>query len=807
MGIGGSVTVNVLNEDTKAWIGRGAQVNASLAGASATGQDIAIEANDDTDIFALAGAAQYGGTGGIGGGVDVGVINKHTYAYIGDGAVVKALDDMTVKASSDETVFSVGANIGAGGFAVALSASVYAVDTQTRAYVEDSGAGHATLGIGGDLTLSATGTADFTQIAGSVAIGTSSAGVGLSNTTLVHNDSVEATIGGGSVVTARGSTGLTLSATSSENLLEVAAAGAGGSTAGVAGSAPVQVLNEHTHAFIGDGARINADAVDALLPTAQASQSVSLSASDTTYILGIGGALGGGGTVGVGAGAEILSLNKDTLAYIGGATVNARGDVVVDAQSSDRLIAVAAAVGAGGTVGVAGSAGVQVLNITTSAFIGDDAGTLTSGTARVVADGNVAIASTETTEIDLISGTVTGAGTVAIGASAAVTVVSKTTEAYIGRNAEVTGKGNNASTVKSGRFGAASYGAVTGSSEFPTLNAEGKVTADLQVTPPELGDGFDDLSSDSDSDTISNPGLTGVRTLAPETRSLRGVSVTATNKDNIDTIGASGGGATVGVNVSGNINVLTSNTNAFVAEGAKVNQDSSGTVNADQEVLVAAANDYHHMAIVATASGGLVGVAANADVTVANINTSAYVDDGALVNAKGVVEVSARSHQDLLSLAFSLGAGFVGVSQPVSVLTLNTSTHAYIGNNATSDAAGAKVDAGGSVLVSATDDTDNFVIVGSVAGGAVGVGGALTVLIVDKDTGASVGDHASVEARGGTLLAGISAGTMDGAGNFDRVGTRGLAVRCRIQRKRLRRLGCGRRRVLRRCGRRGARSR
>ena len=117
--------------------------------------------------------------------------------------------------------------------------------------------------------------------------------------------------------------------------------------------------------------------------------------------------------------------------------------------------------------------------------------------------------------------------------------------------------------------------------------------------------------------------------------------------------------------------------------------------------------------------------------------------------------------------------------------------------------AGAKVDAGGSVLVSATDDTDNFVIVGSVAGGAVGVGGALTVLIVDKDTGASVGDYASVEARGGTLLTGISAGTMDGTGNFDRITTARTGGGRGIQRERVRRLGGGRRRVLRRRGRRG----
>ena len=46
-------------------------------------------------------------------------------------------------------------------------------------------------------------------------------------------------------------------------------------------------------------------------------------------------------------------------------------------------------------------------------------------------------------------------------------------------------------------------------------------------------------------------------------------------------------------------------------------------------------------------------------------------------------------------------------------MVLNSTTHAYIGNDATTDVGGAKIDAGGSVLVSATDDTDAFVIVGS----------------------------------------------------------------------------------------------
>ncbi|MCI0344497.1 MAG: hypothetical protein L0221_03490, partial [Chloroflexi bacterium] len=257
LGIGGSVNVNVLDEDTKAWIASGADVNASLVGAAA-GQDVRVSASDDTEILSIAGAVQYGGSGGLGAGVDVGVITKDTYAYVADTAIVKAKDDIAIGAESDEDTLSVAANLGisGSGFAVGITASVYVVNTETLAYVDDAGFGNASLQAGGDLTLSADDTAEFMLFAGTVAIGGGSAGVGVSNTTLVHNDTVEAYIGGGSSVTARGATGVTVSATSSESLLMVAAAGSGGSSAGVAGSAVVNVLDEETHAFIGDGAHV-----------------------------------------------------------------------------------------------------------------------------------------------------------------------------------------------------------------------------------------------------------------------------------------------------------------------------------------------------------------------------------------------------------------------------------------------------------------------------------------------------------------------------------------------------------------------
>jgi len=764
LGIGGSVAVNVLGEDTKAWIGAGALVNDSLAGANAA-QDVLLRASDSSDTSSVAGAAQYGGSGGIGGGVDVGVVTKDTYAYIADTATVKARDDVTLDAASDESVFSVAGNIGIGGFAVGISAGIYVMDTETRAYIGDGLSGHATVNAGGDVSLSADGTSSFVMIAGTVSIGTSSAGVGVSNTTLVHTDTVQAYVGTDSVVDAGGT--LSLNATSEESVLTVAAAGSGGSTAGIAGSAPVQVMNEHTHAFIRDGADITA-------------QDVALHAYDKTDIIGIGGSAGIGGSVGVGAGAEVLVLNKDTLAYIGGAMVAASGDVSVKADSSENVVTVAAALG-GGTVGVSGSAGVSVLTITTRSFIGDDIPTdkssLTSGKADVAAEGNVIVTSTGETHLTTIAGAV-GVGSVGVGASAAVTVVNKTTEAYLGRNAEVTGKGNNATSANTGRFGTASFAAYSGSEDFGGLSDDGKsANNSIGLSAPNTS-GVASMSGESSNDTPDNDSLTGKRNVAPVMEARRGVVVTATNKDDVNTAGVAVGGGTVGVSVSGTVNVITANTNAFIAEGARVNQDTSGTIDAGQGVLVAAANDFHHMGIVGSVGAGFVGVTANADVTLTNLHTNAYIDDGAWVDAKGNIEVTARSHEDVLSLAFAVGAGFVGVSAPNSIMVINSTTHAYIGNNAITDGGGAKVDANGSVLVSAKDDTDAFVIVGSVAAGAVGVGGSVSVLLIDKDTGAWVGDHAAVDAKGhGTALTGLSDGTLnDSTGSFGHESLRGLAV-------------------------------
>ena len=867
VGVGGSVNVNVLDEDTKAWIGAGALVNNSLTDANIE-QDALLRASDATDQISVAGGVQYGGTGGFGAGVDIGVYHKDTYAYVADGAVLRAKDDVVIEAQSNEELLSVAANIGAGGFAVALSASIFDIHSNTKAYV---GSG-ATVAADGDMSVSADDTATFTMIAGSAGVGTSSGGVGVANTTLVHSDLVEAYIGANSKVTALGSSGLALEATSSEDLLVISGALGAGSSVGAAGSASVSVMNEHTHAYIADGAKINLVNTDAAV-----GQDVSVKAQDDTTILGVAGVIAVGGTGGVGAGADVGVLTKDTLAYIGGATVNARDDVVVEAKSSESIISVAATVGAGGSVGVAGSGSVQVVDVKTRAFIGNDAQTLTSGVANVVANGNVVVSAVDETSTDQIAGSIAGAGGVAVGAAAAVIVLTKTTEAFIGENANVTGKGlNDASTVHTGGFSVGtvsdtlafasakidgtdenekinlggSHGLATGDAVtfratgddpdsstdnvgslqnnktyyarvdgdnvqlFETksqamgtaatgrvnLATPGSPTADyalvkgsadvpradkddpsnmrgskIGVTSPGAPKSGTDLSSDTTEDGADTGALTGQRTATAGTTGVRGVAVTAINKDDVASIGVSGAAAgTVAVALSGGVNVISNNTSAHIDQNANINgADGAG---ADQSVLVAAGNDFHRLGIVAAISGGTVGVAAGADVSIITNTTTAYIDDGAEVSASRDVVVDARATEEYLTVAAGGGGGLVGIGGAVSVLSSNATTHAYIGDDATAGN-GTSVSAGGNVLVSAKSDTETLTVTGAISIGGVGIGGSVAVTSLDKDTQAWIGSNAQVNALGnGGTLAGVYTGLQDD-GDFDKTNLfRGVAV-------------------------------
>ena len=167
----------------------------------------------------------------------------------------------------------------------------------------------------------------------------------------------------------------------------------------VAGSAAVNVLSDTTLAYIAAGAIVNA--TDGSPGTGPG---VMVTAADLLNLLSTGGAAAVGGSAGFGAGVDVDSITKNTQAYIATANVLADGDVLVEAFSAETLTSITASVGLGGEDGVAGSASVYVLTITTRAFIGDDPSNPTTGATNVQASGSMLVSASDSTALDILVG-------------------------------------------------------------------------------------------------------------------------------------------------------------------------------------------------------------------------------------------------------------------------------------------------------------------------------------------------------------------------------------------------------------------
>ena len=332
------------------------------------------------DIVNIAGGLAFTtGDAAVGIGLDVDVIDKTTKAFIGDNqaTMVSAAGKVTVKADSSETFFAVAADIAVSTSGTAFDGSIIVVvlnavgGTGTFASI---GAG-TTLAAGGDVEVTAidkVGDANnvgIRLIAGNLRSAAAQASASPPRSSCGAAPSTRPSRAATSP--ARGTNGLSVSATQSENVFLIAVAGAGGGDAGVAGSVVVDVQTNNTKAHIDNG---RASLRDRGLRTAarRRPQGVAVAAKDTTTILSIAGTLGIGGTAGVGVGVDVEVLTKDTEAWIGNAgTAHAKGNVSVDATSSEDVTSISVGGGFCGTAAVTVNAGVSVFNVTTKAFVAD----------------------------------------------------------------------------------------------------------------------------------------------------------------------------------------------------------------------------------------------------------------------------------------------------------------------------------------------------------------------------------------------------------------------------------------------------
>lgn len=586
-----------------------------------------------------------------------------------------------------------------------------------------------------------------------------------------------------------------------DDLTSVAATfGVASSDVALAFSVGVAVVTSTTEANIQSGAGINA-------ATVSAGGDITVKASgtfDMTFISG--GVAASGSSASVGLASSVLVHGDTVQALIGDHASIATGGVRglwVDAFSHENVLdlAVAAAV-SGGSVGVGGSVLVSVMAETTRAGIGDFVDIASWNNADGINPGVFVEAEAHSTMLSAAGAVALSGGSTGIGAGVNVHDLTKTTEALIGDDVTIAGApgvagdvadGNIEVDARTGQYEIGSRESATGVNiDAFKFDGGARPTADdFEVglpeteTPTDLATEADPTDDDSGKprekpaeDELSEaPDLTRERTAALTETATRGVVVSASGKDDVEAyaIGLAGGG-TFGVGVGAAVSVITTTTTADIGANTGVNTDS-GVGHSGQSVFVVAASDFSHVGVGAGgAIGGTVGVAPGVDVSVVTQTTAATIGAGADVSAADDVIVSAVAKEKFFVVGAGIaGGGTVAIGGGIAVVTVSNTTSALIG-------AGATVAAGGDIGVIAEDDTDFTMITfgGGVGIAATGIGAGLGVVVVTKDTTATIAEDTEVDARGvGTGVSGILTGDVTDEGEFATGTAHGVIVQAR----------------------------
>jgi ABC-type uncharacterized transport system permease subunit len=121
-------------------------------------------------------------------------------------------------------------------------------------------------------------------------------------------------------------------------------------------------------------------------------------------------------------------------------------------------------------------------------------------------------------------------------------------------------------------------------------------------------------------------GEDGTFGLTSATDDVRGLVVVAVSSENVFTVAATGaGGFYAGVAGAVAVQVVDSDTRAYIDAGAKINTDSADT-HAHQDVYVCAVNDVTTLVIVGSGGGGIAGIAGSVDVGVVRNDVTAFIN-------------------------------------------------------------------------------------------------------------------------------------------------------------------------------------
>ncbi|MCK4626865.1 MAG: hypothetical protein KAV00_16255, partial [Phycisphaerae bacterium] len=418
--------------------------------------------------------AEVGGDVGVGASVALNIAtNNITRAEIEDTTTITgATGNVTMTATSDHTMTTTAEAGSAGDVSVSPSVAISIVDNDTTARI---GLSANTLDVTGNVEVRATHANTVTTTADSQAVG-SSVGVGVAVGVAVVEDDVIATTArtidadaGGSVTIAASSDvsstveskasakgnkssdsggrsaddeadhqvntnqhtdGQTLpsaqSNADSANNTSNSNSSTGSSSVGVAAAVSVNVVTVDNTASIQDGVDVFAGAA--------VSVSAEAEVDATAKALGSAVELSESDNIGAAVGLNVANVTNTAFVGVGsivegdGITIEA---VTIDNETNEFIVWGVAAAGGTGDVGVAGSVGINVVNVTTEASARSGSDLESTGGLTVAAENDMAIQT-------LAAGGGFSTGT-AVGAAVSIGIVDSSTMAFIAGDADAAG--------------------------------------------------------------------------------------------------------------------------------------------------------------------------------------------------------------------------------------------------------------------------------------------------------------------------------------------------------------------------------
>ncbi|MBO5168299.1 MAG: leukotoxin LktA family filamentous adhesin [Phascolarctobacterium sp.] len=752
---------------------------------------VTVTANDNAELSANAGsAAVQAGSGGaaISGSAAVELLDKTVKAYV-ENTKINA-QDLNVIAKNTGKIINTATGIALAiseyGGAGSGSESESIVNYVTDAHV----AGDSTITVADDLVIDVDSSFEHIGVATALA-GSSWVGIGLSNDTTVLTMTTSSYVGDGSDVTAGDDVNIT-----ADNVVDITSAVASGSAAIVAanGGVGVNIIDSTTQAYVGSESSVTAnnDVNDEL-------SGIVLHAQDDTIIEGGSG----GATLGAanaGASVNVNDVFKNTLAYVGcGSDLNTKGATNIEAINNEKILNVTVQGTGGLGVGLAGAVAVHDLDVITKAYT-DTNVDINQGDAYANAQ-DINVSATHNLGISsCVVGASLGAG--AIGAAVDVANVITQTNAYIGDGSKVTTAGDLQVTADEaiGDFeytndenvsetaemksivvaGAVGIGSISGSVSVYNFGS-GMSEADTALLNATDADGnsqsFDDWLSGQINQSNTKETLSAYENNSVATKVGAAVderSFTTTVVANASTIGEAGVVAKLGKNLvvnAANVEVSTdgnvkmkveagTGSAGAVAAGASVgvvhnNTKVSGIVDNGTSLtangefnLEAEGNTVLDGKVIAPAVGVVAGSAAALDLN-SDVDVTAKVNDGAVINAQSIV-VKALNTPKLNAYATGVGVGIAGVGTVEALVSSKDSANVLVGNDVTLKATGTSENEGDIEILAATQNADVYNAYVKAEAGSGGVlNGSVTVsqIELDNTTKVSVGQRVRISGK------------------------------------------------------------